>query len=1242
MREFFATKLAVCFLGLAVTGCSGSSPELEADVGTTTDLVERADSPGGCSFDGCDDDNPCTDDLCLADGSCQFIVLTGQSCDDGNACTSDDTCSADGACIGADAVTCDDADPCTSDTCNPASGCEFSALPDGTSCEDGTLCTTGDACDQGVCVGGEVVKCEDDDETDCAFKVCNAATGECDKTELLAVGSPCKDGDPCTDNDTCSDTGQCEGGDAHKCVAQHPCKKSWCNEMAKEGENPCVQEWKDEGVGCDDGDKCTDQDACTWNEESEQMKCSGEPLDCNDGNPCTSDACDEELGCSNESLVDGTPCQGISDLCSTGGKCEAGECVGAVGNKCSDNNPCTDDICDAESGECTFVDNAEACDDGDLCTTNDTCDSGSCGGSPVDCSSVPSACIQQLCNPLSGQCDLPVEEGTSCDDGDLCNGIEVCAAGQCVAGDPVVCVDDDNPCTDDICNPVDGSCGAMANNGSPCGGDDPCTSGTSCQEGICQPGIPVSCEDDGNDCTQDICNSQDGTCGIAAEDGTACGNLAGWTCLASICQCEQMCDGKACGDDSCGGTCGTCDDGFSCDQQGQCNCEPACDGKECGPNGCGGECGTCDGQDLCVEGQCECQPECTDKDCGTDGCGGNCGSCDDNNDCTADSCDAGTCKHEVDLFFCTNYFYDSDGDKFGVDGNIKCLCEPFGKYTATKGGDCDDDDALSYPDAPEICDGGDNDCDNLKDEDFTVGQACDSDDSDLCENGIFTCKADGSGVECASEEQVDIPEVCGGGDEDCDGKTNEADAEGCVTYYKDKDEDSYGIDLSVCLCAPFGQFTASEGGDCADGNDLIHPGSMVCGLDGDCDDELLDGGEACDDGNEARWDGCWNCGIGEVQVNQFTPGDQRNPQVGAVSNKGHVVVWQSEGQNGQGWEIYGRGFSSDGTATDEFHVNTTPVNHEYDISLGVSGGKYLVSWMDESGYNAAITARLYAFPNVPKGDPFTVGHGQATASLGLASPGFVVFWSPQADNPDHKEVVGQRYGSAGKKLGDQFDVLTADGATKELGIKQIQPLELTNGNIVVLFAAVNPPGCNAIRLGASLLDPEMNLLQDCVWLNGYTCNDWLTIDSVVLPTGGFAVGWNEWKKGFFALFTNDLTLSGQVHEPGINGYSMQPPGVAALSSGVSIVAGRVDLYVNDPEYPAMQIHHRKYDASGAPASGLIQSSTNDTAPTGGAQVVALPNDRFVIIYEGEDEQDSDGEGIFMQVFNQDSTKVYKW
>ena len=50
---------------------------------------------------------------------------------------------------------------------------------------------------------------------------------------------------------------------------------------------------------------------------------------------------------------------------------------------CNDNNPCTDDTCTAPLGVCQNTNNTDQCDDGQACTTGDTCQAGACVCSPV-------------------------------------------------------------------------------------------------------------------------------------------------------------------------------------------------------------------------------------------------------------------------------------------------------------------------------------------------------------------------------------------------------------------------------------------------------------------------------------------------------------------------------------------------------------------------------------------------------------------------------------------------------------------------------------------------------------------------------------------------------------------------------------------------------------------------------------------------------------------------------------------
>lgn len=101
--------------------------------------------------------------------------------------------------------------------------------------------------------------------------------------------------------------------------------------------------------------------------------------------------------------------------------------------------------------------------------------------------------------------------------------------------------------------------------------------------------------------------------------------------------CIPDCTNQECGSNGCGGVCGHCGSGLTC-QDGQCICTPHCSGKQCGSDGCGGICGTCGSGTVCSGAQCVCAPQCSGKQCGPDGCGGTCGTCAANESCSGSVC----------------------------------------------------------------------------------------------------------------------------------------------------------------------------------------------------------------------------------------------------------------------------------------------------------------------------------------------------------------------------------------------------------------------------------------------------------------------------------------------------------------------------------------------------------------------------------------------------------------------------
>lgn len=121
-----------------------------------------------------------------------------------------------------------------------------------------------------------------------------------------------------------------------------------------------------------------------------------------------------------------------------------------------------------------------SCDDGLFCNGVEACVNGVCGaGAPVVCNDGV-ACTVDACDETANACVIQ-PNNAACDDGNVCNGTELCGVAGCVAGTALVC-NDGNACTDDSCNPGTG-CQAT-NNTAPCADD-----GSACTTDVCSAGV---------------------------------------------------------------------------------------------------------------------------------------------------------------------------------------------------------------------------------------------------------------------------------------------------------------------------------------------------------------------------------------------------------------------------------------------------------------------------------------------------------------------------------------------------------------------------------------------------------------------------------------------------------------------------------------------------------------------------------------------------------------------------------
>ncbi len=473
----------------------------------------------------CDDGDPCTlGDGCKA-GACQAgpdntcTCATTADCakqEDGNLCNGllycdqsqqPPVCKVNPGTV----VVCqqDSANPCTVGQCQPATGlCQQVAAPPKTPCDDDDACTGGDFCLGGSCQAGTFL-CACTKDSDCADKddgdqcnglpYCDQSTGKCATNPATVVTCPTVDDTACAKNVCLPKEGTCT--QLPRAQVSSKCAGADCAWVPKK-----AGEKGDAGpFVCDDGNVCTVGDVC------EGKVCKSAATVCQ---------CATNADCAKED--DGDLCNGVY-YCdkSVGGKCVFNPASKVYCSPLGD-SPCLKNTCDPKTGSCGLQPSKGglSCDDGDLCTTQTTCDGeGGCTGKAVDC-----------------------------DDGDLCT-LDACkpAAG-CVHGASTC--DDANQCTVDSCDSKTGKCSfnAAKKVGQVCNGDNSgCTVNDSCDaQGNCKIGPTALCTQKVGQCQQAACTPQGPTsfnCVVLpAPNGTECDDDDPCT-LASECT-QGTCDGS--------------------------------------------------------------------------------------------------------------------------------------------------------------------------------------------------------------------------------------------------------------------------------------------------------------------------------------------------------------------------------------------------------------------------------------------------------------------------------------------------------------------------------------------------------------------------------------------------------------------------------------------------------------------------------------------------------------------------
>jgi hypothetical protein len=1213
---------------------------------------------GGCNVD-------CPPDC--GNGECQPATETADTCPGDCGCTPD--CNPDWEC-GEDDNGC--GEPC-------------GACPEGSVCVEHTCCApdcVGKECGADGC-GGECGPCPGSN-SECAENQCictpDCSGKVCGDDGCGASCGECSDGLFCTE-DVCAD-GACD----YPLMAEH------CLITLAEGTLACLEGGAEHPTkSCQHCDPALAVDG--WSPKSDVSACGT-------GGICLSGVCCPKAGnCAGKNCGD-DGCGSVCGECEAGEQCALGMCIESACEPFCLNKECGDDGCGGTCGDCA---------DNLFCTTD------GCGD--YECEHVidPGFCLVETVT-FGGQAvtacapdgaEDPAQPCQRCDsnllplgwsavgDGMPCGGGAVCFNGECCSK------------TDSCAGKDCGSDGCGGNCGS-------CLAGWECEEGIC------TCTPDctGLSCGSDGCLGSCGDCpvGQTCSMGSCVEGCTNDCAEPGATQCLDSSTFEVCGDydaDPCQewGNETLCPSGLVC-VGGECACELQCDGKECGSDGCGGSCGSCSGGQVCIDGECG-PPVLT--------------SCEEIMLCAFEDCDL---TDMPCIQACIDVSGEEVGDQFAEFWNCATThCDPAGPTECFQGvavDECESEYDVCFGPCTPSCapfymcgdDGCGGVCGTCTGDTYCSGHLCvvgancietmncmsicDFDDipcQDICKktagveaiaqiDAIYSCIEGECGVSpseaCA---QTAMMGECLSAFIDCQGCTPDCTGKVCGT---DGCGGSCGIckPVEVCSdgmcvmgscsdeCKPLGAKSCAGNGyvtcgnydpdPCSDlspvvpcgANEVCESGMCVCipscadkecGSDGcsgtcgscqagyECTENKCTQDLTCDDGNGIDWDGCTEGKMSEFRVSTKTESDQINPVVAAFPWGGFIVVWENFDDDENNLGVFGQKFNSMGQDFGgEIQFFEADLDGEWArprVAVMADGSLIVARQVTDALGSTDLEGRQFMVDGTPITDSFTLSQKtqglQSMMDVGVHPAGLLAtaFWGWQAGT-DFEIFRTLVYPGGLIASGDMVVNSFAGGMQQNPGLAMYP-----DGRFVVVYdGLLNGTGNRTVhaRLYANDGSPvgeAMKAPTHGLGTQSYADVTTFAAGYIVVWQSSSAMqdgnGWGIYQRAF-GSDGNELTDEMQTNEETL-GDQVRPV-VAARADGLHVVVWQgTGLADKDSG-----IHARIFNKHGNPLTGQFKANMYTSDPQDTPEVATL-DDGFVVVWQS-DGQDEDGYGIFARRF----------
>jgi len=344
-------------------------------------------------------------------------------------------------------------------------------------------------------------------------------------------------------------------------------------------------------------------------------------------------------------------------------------------------------------------------------------------------------------------------------------------------------------------------------------------------------------------------------------------------------------------------------------------------------------------------------------------------------------------------------------------------------------------------------------------------------------------------------------------------------------------------------------------------------------------------------GND-EWVGIEDIFIGskDLAINTYTSQGQRYSSVAVDADGDAFVVWQSLGQDGNGYGVYGQRFNALGVkVAGEFRINTFIPNDQVDPSVA----------LDEDG-NA------------------------------------MVVWQSSSQNNGFAGIYGQRFDSAGVKVGNEFQINTS--GIGSLSSKSTPSVVMNAaGDAFVTYGSLS--GISGQRLDAAGMKVGGEIT-----INTYTAGP-IGFPSVGIDAdGNTVVVWQSYEQEgsftFYDIYGQRLDWTGakvgtEFHVNTFVDNSQELPSVAVDTDGDFVVVWQSD----NQDGGGVSIFGQRFDSAGMKVGTEFLINTFTSNYQGNPSVAADANGVILVTWESHGQDDAATYGIYCQRYDAAGIKV---